>query len=212
MSEIESIELGRLVEHGDNPNRMSRENFRKLVGHIERSGRYEPLVVRRIGDEGGYQILNGHHRFRALGELGYERADCVVWDVSDEEADVLLLSLNRLGGSDILGKKVEILRRLGERIGVRELAGLLPESAKGIERLIDIYNGGVRVEVEGEREVYAEVFFVEKDEQRLLERALLLAGGDGSSRALRRAAGLLKLVRGFIESFESGRAICEREN
>ncbi len=45
---IQSIAIDRLIPHPDNPNRMSKANFDKLVRNIERSGRYEPLVVRPL--------------------------------------------------------------------------------------------------------------------------------------------------------------------
>ena len=57
---VESIGLDRLVEHLDNANRQSRESFNKLVRNIERTGMYEPLVVRRHPErQGCYQIING---------------------------------------------------------------------------------------------------------------------------------------------------------
>ncbi|MHC4624131.1 MAG: ParB/RepB/Spo0J family partition protein, partial [Planctomycetota bacterium] len=83
---VHSIALDKLASHPDNPNRQSKANFAKLVRNIARTGRYEPLIVRPHPEkEGYYQIINGHHRRRALSELGYEAADCIVWDVDDEQ-------------------------------------------------------------------------------------------------------------------------------
>jgi ParB-like chromosome segregation protein Spo0J len=45
-SKIKSIALSKLVAHPDNPNVMSEATFRKLVRNIERTGLYEPIVVR----------------------------------------------------------------------------------------------------------------------------------------------------------------------
>ena len=68
--QIRQIALSRLVPHPDHANRMSRAAFRKLMHHIQRSGRYEPLVVRRHPHERGrFQIIHGHHRFEALRTL-----------------------------------------------------------------------------------------------------------------------------------------------
>jgi hypothetical protein len=43
---IRSIGLDKLVAHPDNPNKMSKANLAKLVRNIERTSRYEPLIVR----------------------------------------------------------------------------------------------------------------------------------------------------------------------
>ncbi|MHC4891065.1 MAG: ParB N-terminal domain-containing protein, partial [Planctomycetota bacterium] len=136
---IQSIALNKLVTHPDNPNQQSRVNFAKLVRNIERSGRYEPLTVRPCPEKAGYfQIINGHHRCHALAKLGYKSADCIVWDIDDEETDILLATLNRLCGSDELAKKLKLLERLNKRIETGRLAKLLPQTAKQIERLTNL--------------------------------------------------------------------------
>ena len=67
---IQSIELCKLTEHPGNPNRMSASNFAKLCRNIEQSGRYEPIVVRPDRQRKGFfQIINGHHRARALANV-----------------------------------------------------------------------------------------------------------------------------------------------
>ena len=43
---MHSIELEKLIDHPDNPNKMSDSTFRKLVRNIKQSSRYEPIVVR----------------------------------------------------------------------------------------------------------------------------------------------------------------------
>ena len=70
---IKTIVLSKLIAHPDNPNVMSDSTFRKLVRNIERTGLYEPIVVRPHPDEKDhsatadkFQIINGHHRVKAL--------------------------------------------------------------------------------------------------------------------------------------------------
>jgi ParB-like chromosome segregation protein Spo0J len=101
-NKIHRISLEKLHAHPDNPNSMSKETFAKLVRNIERTGRYEPIVIRQ--KDTSWQIINGHHRVKALRQLGYKTADCLVWDVDDHETEILLATLNRLGGSDTLEK------------------------------------------------------------------------------------------------------------
>lgn len=135
-NKIESIAVSRLIAHPGNPNLMSRLAFVRLVGHIKRTGRYEPVVVRpHPKEDGSYEILNGHHRTKALAELGHESADCIVWDADDTEVDILLATLNRLNGSDIPKKKIELLKRLSKKMSAENMAKMLPQNASEIKRL-----------------------------------------------------------------------------
>lgn len=140
---MEWIELNRLRPHEMNANAMSGELFEKLVRHIGRSGRYPPLIVRPIGDHSGgeaYQVLDGHHRWRAIERLGHERAACIVWQVDDDEATLLLTTLNRLTGRDDPKRRAALLAELHERCGrsVQDLADLLPENAEQVQRWLEV--------------------------------------------------------------------------
>ena len=139
VNQVQSIALDKLVAHPDNPNRMSKAKFAKLIRNIERTGRYEPLVVRPCTQKPDcFQIINGHHRWRALRELGYKTTEALVWDVNDQDTDILLATLNRLGGSDILDKKLALLKRLNKSSfdgRTAKLAKLLPQTANQIRRL-----------------------------------------------------------------------------
>jgi ParB family chromosome partitioning protein len=133
---ILSIELERLHAHPANPNRLSEARFRKLASQIERTGQYEPVVVRRHPYKAGaYQILNGHHRVRALKQLGRARADCVVFCADDEQSLVYLATLNRMNGRDNAVRKSRLMHALCRQSSSRELAKRLPESRRAIEKL-----------------------------------------------------------------------------
>jgi hypothetical protein len=208
INQVQSIALDRLIAHPDNPNRMSKTNFAKLVRNIERTGRYEPLVVRPCPSSslgtgpqkkchscpasvGGvnssrnpdddrtscFQIINGHHRCQALRELGYKTADAIVWDIDDQDADILLATLNRLGGSDILEKKLALLKRLNQRMQIGKLAKLLPLRAGQIERLTELTNSDCRTAFENRKPKILNplVFFVNNKQQKTIENALSLA-------------------------------------
>lgn len=224
---IRSIELSRLVPHPDNPNRMSKARFAKLLGNIERTGRYEPLVVRPCpkgnchscenrnpdavektkGD--CFEIINGHHRHKALRRLGHKAADAVVWDIDDEQTDILLATLNRLGGSDVLEKKLALLRRLNRRIKSGELAKLLPQTAGQIERLTNLKMPSPprRAEPTASRFANPLVFFVNDKQQQVIEKALSLAQEPGTetTKAAKRAAALACIARYFFNSKEPNR-------
>ena len=200
-TKIRHIPLDRLVPHPGNPNRMSRTNFRKLLGHIERTGRYEPLVVRPCpGRPGFFQIINGHHRCEALRTLGRKTADVIVWDVDDEQTDILLGTLNRLNGRDTLDQKLTLLRRLNERIPTRKLARLLPQTLGQLERMISARSLPRVKQPRADAFAIPLVFFVDEAQQRTIEEALaaLAASSGAGTRAGRRAAALTQIARGFL--------------
>ncbi len=193
-NQLSSIPIKNLVAHPDKPNRMSKKNFAKLVRNIERIGRYEPLIVRPCPQrEGFFQLINGHHRCRALAELGHEAADAMVWDIDDHDADVLLATINRLGGRDVLDKKLALLCRLNEHTQDCDLAKLLPLSLPQIQKLTKISRDGLsRVKPTKPDFAIPLVFFVNRRQQKIIEGALSLArkSGGGKTKAQKNAAAL----------------------
>ena len=207
---IQSIALDKLDFHPDNPNRQSKVNFAKLVRNIERTGRYEPLIVRpcpsvrtpKEGKAGYFQIINGHHRCHALAKLGYKTADCIVWDIDDEQTDILLATLNRLGGSDELGKKLNLLKRLNKRMESAELAKLLPQTAKQIERLTSLKMPSMPSETNAKCFSNPMVFFVNDAQQETIENALSLAkeSRGEKTKAAKRAGALAQIAGDFLSA------------
>ncbi|MHC4693254.1 MAG: ParB/RepB/Spo0J family partition protein [Planctomycetota bacterium] len=198
---IQSIALNKLEFHPDNPNKQSKVNFAKLVRNIERTGRYEPLIVRPcLKKAGRFQIINGHHRCQALTRLGYDTADCIVWDINDEETDILLTTLNRLGGSDRLDKKLKLLKRLNKRLGYHELAKLLPQTVKQIERLTKLKKPIAPAKINANSFANPLVFFVNDTQQQQIEKALSLVEEPKAkmTNAARRAAALALIAQTFL--------------
>ena len=197
---IIAIAIERLVPHPNSPNRMSKGNFAKLIRNIERTGRYEPLVVRPKGD--GFQIINGHHRWRVLQELGHKSVDVVIWDIDDDETDILLATLNRLGGSNVLDKKLALLKRLNQRINARDLAKRLPHTAGQIERFVQM-SAGRWIPGASAKKAIANpiVFFLDDAQHEIVEKAMSRAreGRIEKTKAARNAAALTQIVRAFAE-------------
>jgi hypothetical protein len=179
---------------------MSKRNFARLVRNIERTGHYEPLVIRRHGD--CFQIINGHHRWRALKQLSFEAVDAVVWDVDDAEADILLCSLNRLSGSDGLEKKLALLGRINRNMHAREMAKLLPFTRSQIEKLKNVRVPSVPAKVDVKSFAVPMVFFLSAAQQQIVERALSLAqyALAEKTKAARNAAALTEIAQCFIKA------------
>ncbi|MBP8605829.1 MAG: ParB-like nuclease domain-containing protein [Phycisphaerae bacterium] len=198
---ILSLPLSSLLPHPANPNRLSEAAFAKLLRHIGRTGQYEPLVVRRHPQTpGAYQILNGRHRARALKQLGYSHADCVVFEADDNAALVYLISLNRLSGRDNLYKKSKLIEMLCRRFSSRQLAGLLPDSRTAIDKLAGL--SASQPAPKTSTLLMPMTFFVDPDQHALLLRAFEKARADvpSGTATQKRLQALLHIVGRFVET------------
>lgn len=134
----QTLPLADLHAHPANANSMPDRLYRKLVEHLRDSGHYPPLIVRPLGENAGYQLLDGHHRAKALAELGHDTADCVVWPVDEARALVLLATLNRLAGDDDPVKRGRLIERLQATHALPDLARLLPEDTAKLKALVGL--------------------------------------------------------------------------
>lgn len=213
------LPLDRLDSHPDNANRMSADRLEKLKGHIARTGLYEPLIVRpmqnaerrkqneRPNSENGarYQILNGHHRARVLRELGRKRARCDVWDVDDDEARMLLATLNRLEGRDDPKARARLVAALSTGRSAEDLARLLPEPPDAVERLLRLAEPPPEPAPPDSLEPLPQalVFFLSEEQEVLVREALGAVAeeraAEGTAR-LGRAERLERLALWYLES------------
>jgi hypothetical protein len=198
--EIKTIPITKLLAHPANPNAMSDATFRKLVRNIERTGLYEPIVTRpHPKKKNCFEIINGHHRVKALELLGQKEANCVVWDVDDEQTAVLLATLNRLTGSDVPAKKIELLKELTKRMGTIELSKILPQTAKQIDRLINLKLPDVLIKADAGQFAIPVVFFVTAEQNKIIEEALsTVTTQPGQTKAQQRASSLTKIAERFL--------------
>jgi ParB-like chromosome segregation protein Spo0J len=135
MSEtLHDLPLDELHRHPLNSNVMSPRLLAKLKTALQRGGPYPPLIVRPLPR--GYQLLDGHHRAAVLRELGRATARCVVWPVDDDEALLLLATLNRLSGEDDPRRRALLVAALRERADWSELAQRLPERVEQLKALL----------------------------------------------------------------------------
>jgi hypothetical protein len=200
---LSTIAVEKLVPHPGSPNRMSNKKFTKLVRNIERTGRYEPLVVRPCPEKTAlFQIINGYHRWKALTELGYRTVDVVVWDVDDNETDLLLATLNRLGGSDVLDKKLALMARLNRHKSSSDLANWLPYTANQIHRLANMHAGQLP-RPKPAKPTFANpvVFFLSDAQKETVEKALSNApkAQRKKPKAAVKAEALVCMAQSFME-------------
>ena len=87
------VEVSQLAPNPRNPRRGFAEGeIRALAASIARYGLLSPLAVRRV--EGGYELIAGERRLRALRLLGWKSAPCVLLEADDLESRLLSLIEN----------------------------------------------------------------------------------------------------------------------
>ncbi len=199
--QIESVEINKLIAHPANPNRMSNSTFRKLAGHIKRTGNYEPVIVRPHPKHNGcYEIINGEHRVKALKKFGRQTCDCIVWQVDDSETLILLATLNRLAGADVLAKKAELIKALSRRFSAKDLAKNLPDTKRAIERLKDLHRPLVPRATEHKAFLNPLVFFLTDDQKQTVDKAIASIPAEGKETAAqRRARAITEIAKVYLE-------------
>lgn len=77
------------------PNRLqprkkfNEEKLKELVDSVREKGVIQPIIVRSV--EGGYELIAGERRYRAVKELGHDKIPAIIKEAND--ADSLELSL-----------------------------------------------------------------------------------------------------------------------
>jgi ParB family chromosome partitioning protein len=131
---VVDIQIIRLREAPWNANRM----VDAMVSHLKESlnvyGIVNPLVVRPL-DKSKYEVLSGNQRLKAIRDLGYQSAPCVVVNLNDDEAKLLAQALNNIHGNDDLGIKGNLLKQLLASIPKGKILSVLPETNESLMSL-----------------------------------------------------------------------------
>ena len=134
---LKSISLTQLEADSRSPNIGNAEQLETLARHIQRSGNVPPLIVRPHPNKPDvFVILDGRQRFTVLKRLNWAEAPCVVWEVSDEDAQLYLATLNQLKGQDNPVKRAELIQSLTTSFDLKDLSELLPESEAQLQDLL----------------------------------------------------------------------------
>lgn len=130
------------------------EEMARLIDSVKQNGVLMPALV-RPDREGGYEIVSGHRRKRAADLAGQENIPCIVRNLTDDEATILMVDSN-LQREKILPSekafaykmKLDAMKRQGKRtdltsrpVGAKlrsdeKLADNSPDSARQIQRYI----------------------------------------------------------------------------
>jgi len=208
-SDIKEIPIELLLEHPENSNYMDTPTSQKLKNHIEKTGRYEPLIVRpHQAENGKYQVINGHNRLRILKALKYQTANCIVWHVDDDQTRLYLATLNRLSGSDTPERRAILIENLLRSFSKNELLSLLPEDEKQLvelKQLIQIKPDEVVKKDIPHNDIKVPVivtFMLEEQESKELDLVLDMIIGTIDNN-LSRSKALTNLTRFYLEHSKS---------
>ena len=92
---VDYVGLDHLRPDPFNPRRMSDAELDALTRSIQEFGLVDPIIARR--DD--HAVIGGHQRLLAARRLGMESVPVVFLDLSAEQAKLLNLALNRIGGN-----------------------------------------------------------------------------------------------------------------
>lgn len=92
--QLTRVRLSEIAPNPAQPRRVFSENaIVELAGSIRRYGLLSPLIVRRT-EAGGYELIAGERRLRALRLLGEEETDAQVLAAGDRESALIALIEN----------------------------------------------------------------------------------------------------------------------
>ena len=106
---IEYVPLEDLRGSADNPRTISEKDLADLECSLEHFGVVDPIVVRRADNV----VIGGHQRLAAARKLGLSHMPAVFLDISEADARLLNLALNKIGGDWDERKLALVLEELG---------------------------------------------------------------------------------------------------
>lgn len=135
--DVQYIEWDRIHPAPDNPNSMTDARYAALRSEIELRGFVQPILVRPHPDRGGhFELIDGEHRWRALGDLGHDTVPSVVDAANDAEASTRRITMNRLRGQFVPVRMAHVLADLTDRIPESEIRQRLDMDAKELRNYL----------------------------------------------------------------------------
>ena len=134
---VVDIPLEHITSAPWNSNRMDEPMRTRLAASLGRYGMVQPLLVRRQDDR--FETIAGAQRLAAVRREGAATAPCVVLDdLSDADARILSVALNRIGGTDDPNALGAIAREALAVLPAEVVQTLLPQSLAHLQALSDL--------------------------------------------------------------------------
>ena len=91
---VEKIDISKISDFPNHPFKVKDDDkMEEMVKSIKQYGVILPVIV-RPKDDGTYEMISGHRRKRACELAGIKQIKCIVKDLSDDEATILMVDSN----------------------------------------------------------------------------------------------------------------------
>ena len=120
-----------------NPNSMSEHKFEHLKKTIQDRGFMQPITVAVM--DGRYTIIDGHHRFKAMKDLGHDEIDAYVMDGKTElDVKVDLYNMNRTRGEFSHKKSLALLNSISADMDLEKMYNLMDLDKRELKDMLTI--------------------------------------------------------------------------
>ncbi len=134
---VEEIDISNIKDFPNHPFKVNNdEKMQEMVNSVKEYGVILPVIV-RPKEDGTYEMISGHRRKRACELAGIKQMRCIVKDLTDDEATILMVDSN-IQREEILPSekafaykmKLEAMKHQGKRIDLDENTTSLPMETK----------------------------------------------------------------------------------
>lgn len=124
---VEEIDISKISDFPDHPFKVNNdEKMKEMVKSVKEYGVIMPVIV-RPKEDGTYEMISGHRRKRASELAGIKQIKCIVKDLSDDEATILMVDSN-IQREEILPSekafayklKLEAMKHQGKKVDLEE--------------------------------------------------------------------------------------------
>ena len=120
---VEEIDISKITDFPNHPFKVENdEKMKDMVESVQKYGVILPVIV-RSKEDGTYEMISGHRRKRACELAGIKQIRCIVKDLSDDEATILMVDSN-IQREEVLPSerafaykmKLEAMKHQGKRV------------------------------------------------------------------------------------------------
>ena len=124
---VEQIDINKITDFPNHPFKVINDDkMQDMVESVKKYGIILPVIVRRK-DDGTYEMISGHRRKKACELAGIKQMRCIVKDLSDDVATILMVDSN-IQREEILPSekafaykmKLEAMKHQGKRVDLGE--------------------------------------------------------------------------------------------
>lgn len=133
---IEDIDVDLFDPNPWNPNVMDESTFEHFLKEYKRVGYIQPILARPIKKR--FQIIDGEHRWKIGKKSGMKKMTTVIVEMSDADAKITTINMNKIKGADDPLKLASLLKDLKITMDTAVLSQLININEAELAAIIDI--------------------------------------------------------------------------